>query len=349
MRRLFLLAFVIFSLFFANNLSAQVYFDENFNYPAGDSIGAYGWSWNTGTTNTIFVATPGLTFSGYPLSGIGNSCRLKNNGNDAYKNANDSVSTGSVYAAFMVNIDSAQVGLGDYFFALLPGTSTTNYTARFYAKDSSGGVAFGISKNASGSNPIVWSGGTYSRNTTYLVVIKYTFNTGTTTDDEVRAYIFTSSLPGSEPGSPTIGPATGTSTDVSSIGRIAMRQGSSTLAPTLNIDGIRLFRTWNNIVGVNNISTIAESFSLSQNYPNPFNPSTKINFSIPERGFVTLKVFDMLGREINEIVSGDYSTGTYTVDFNASGLSSGIYFYSMEVKTETGNVYKNTKRLSLVK
>ncbi|MBI5727632.1 MAG: T9SS type A sorting domain-containing protein, partial [Ignavibacteriales bacterium] len=330
------------------NTSSQVYFTENFNYTAGDSIGAHGWLWNTGTTNTIFVATPGLTYAGYPLSNIGNSCRLRNNGNDAYKNMSDSVTTGNVYASFMVNIDSAQVGLGDYFFALINNT-TTNYTARFYAKDSSGGVAFGISKNASGSNPIVWSGGTYARNTTYLVVIKYTFNTGSTTDDEVRAYIFTSGVPGTEPGSPTIGPATGTSTDLTSIVRVAMRQGSATLAPTLNIDGIQVFRTWGSLVGVSNISTVAENFSLSQNYPNPFNPSTKINFSIPERSFVTMKVYDMLGKEVMTLVNSNYSAGTYAVDMNAASLSTGIYMYSIEARTESGNILKDTKKLTLVK
>lgn len=91
------------------------------------------------------------------------------------------------------------------------------------------------------------------------------------------------------------------------------------------------------------------SFSLSQNYPNPFNPSTKINFSIPERGIVTLKVFDMLGREITELVNGNFSTGKYAVDFNAKDLSSGIYLYSLEVKSENGNIYKDTKKFSFVK
>lgn len=350
MRRLLLLTAVVFSLVAASGLKAQILFEENFNYTAGDSIGAYGWVWNTGTTNTILVATPGLTYSGYVNSGIGNSCRVKNNGNDAYKNFTGAPdSSGSIYCAFMVNVDSAQVGLGDYFFALLPSTSTTNYSARFYVKDSTGGVSFGISKNASGSNPISWTGGTYSRGTTYLVIVKYTFLTGTSTDDEVRAYIFTAGLPPSEPGSPTIGPATGTSTDANNLGRVALRQGSATIAPTLNIDGIRVFKSWNNIVGITPINTIAENFSLSQNYPNPFNPSTKINFSLPEGGFVSLKVYDIMGKEVTTLVSEDFSRGSYAVDFAAGNLSSGIYIYSIEVKSQSGNIYKDTKKLTLIK
>jgi hypothetical protein len=326
---------------------SQVLFTENFAYPAGDSIGAHGWVYNTGTTNTIKVATPGLTFSGYSLSGVGNHCHVANNGNDAYKQFNGD-STTSMYTSFMINVDSVKTG-GDYFFALLPNNSTTNYAARFYAKDTLGGVSFGCSKGTSASNPIAWSPATYTLNTTYCIVIKYTFLTGTTTDDEIRIYIFTSSMPGTEPGSPTLGPITGTSTDMPNYSRVALRQGSATLAPTFDIDGIRVAKTWGNLVGVTSVTTVAENFSLSQNYPNPFNPSTKINFSIPERGFVTLKVYDMLGKEVKELINGDYSRGMYAVDFAASGLSSGTYIYSIEVKSENGNSYKDTKKLILVK
>jgi hypothetical protein len=327
---------------------SQIIFLENFNYPAGDSIGAYGWIWNTGTTNTILVVSPGLTYSGYPMSGIGNACRLRNNGNDAYKPTDSIVTSGNLYMAFMVRIDSVQA-TGDYFFAMLPSTSTTNYTARFYAKDSSGGVSFGISKNALGSNPVAWTGGTYARNTTYLVVVKYTFLTGSTTDDEVRAFIFTSGLPVTEPATPTIGPATGTSTDVSDIGRVALRQGSATIAPTLIIDGIRVTRSWGSIVSIFNNSNIAGKFHLSQNYPNPFNPSTVISFSIPENSNISLKLFDLLGREIKNLAYGYYTTGNYSVQLNSEGLSSGIYIYSLEAESVNGNFYRDARKLTLIK
>lgn len=101
-------------------------------------------------------------------------------------------------------------------------------------------------------------------------------------------------------------------------------------------------------LGMNNNNS-ANQFSLSQNYPNPFNPLTKISFSLPERSFVTLKVFDMLGREVMQPVNSNYSAGTYAVDFNAEGLSSGIYFYSIEAATVNGNIFKDTKKLSLIK
>lgn len=90
--------------------------------------------------------------------------------------------------------------------------------------------------------------------------------------------------------------------------------------------------------------TIPSSFILNQNYPNPFNPTTNIGYTIPESGFVTLKVFDMLGREVVELVNGNKSAGQYTVEFNASGLPSGTYIYKLSV----GN-YTQVKKMSLLK
>ena len=72
------------------------------------------------------------------------------------------------------------------------------------------------------------------------------------------------------------------------------------------------------------------SFSLEQNYPNPFNPSTKITYSIPNKSFVTLKVYDPIGSVVAELVSEEKEAGKYEIDFNASNLSSGVYFYKIE-------------------
>jgi hypothetical protein len=83
------------------------------------------------------------------------------------------------------------------------------------------------------------------------------------------------------------------------------------------------------ITGVVNHETPVR-YSLKQNYPNPFNPSTKISFSIPKTGFVSLKIYDMLGKEVQTLLSDVKSSGNYILDFDASDLSSGIYFYKLE-------------------
>lgn len=75
---------------------------------------------------------------------------------------------------------------------------------------------------------------------------------------------------------------------------------------------------------------IPSEYSLEQNYPNPFNPSTKIRYSLPERAFVTLKVFDVLGSEITSLVNQEKAAGSYEVEFNASGLPSGVYIYKIQ-------------------
>ena len=90
--------------------------------------------------------------------------------------------------------------------------------------------------------------------------------------------------------------------------------------------------------------TLPLEFSLEQNYPNPFNPSTTIEYSIPESGNVTLKVFDVLGNEVATLINGQNEAGKHKIDFNASTLKSGVYFY----RIESGS-FVETKKLILLK
>ena len=80
-----------------------------------------------------------------------------------------------------------------------------------------------------------------------------------------------------------------------------------------------------------NGSKIPENFSLSQNYPNPFNPSTKISFELPVSGFTTLKVYDILGREVAVLLNEELTAGSHIINFNASNLASGTYIYRLNV------------------
>jgi hypothetical protein len=90
-------------------------------------------------------------------------------------------------------------------------------------------------------------------------------------------------------------------------------------------------------------SDVPRTFNLFQNFPNPFNPSTIISYQIPTSVFVTLKVFDVLGREVETLVNERQSAGNHSVQFDASKLPSGVYFY----KLQTGN-YSATKKLLLL-
>lgn len=102
--------------------------------------------------------------------------------------------------------------------------------------------------------------------------------------------------------------------------------------------------------GLVSVETIAEnelpvSYGISQNYPNPFNPVTNIEFALPNTGNVKLVVYDMSGKEVAVLVDGNYSAGSYKVDFDASSNASGVYFYSIYA---TGEGHKFTKTLKLV-
>jgi sugar lactone lactonase YvrE len=91
-------------------------------------------------------------------------------------------------------------------------------------------------------------------------------------------------------------------------------------------------------------NSVVKSYNLSQNYPNPFNPSTEINFTVAKSGFVTLRVYDMLGREVATLVNKEMSSGNYNVNFDASRLSSGTYIYQLNV-----NGVMISKKMTLLK
>ncbi len=97
-------------------------------------------------------------------------------------------------------------------------------------------------------------------------------------------------------------------------------------------------------VGVNDNPVKKLSYELSQNYPNPFNPTTQIRYTIEKPGFVTLKIFDVLGRQVKELVNQNQNAGVYNINFDASGLASGIYMY--QINTEG---FQSSKKMMLIK
>ncbi|HEY5124998.1 MAG TPA: T9SS type A sorting domain-containing protein [Ignavibacteria bacterium] len=104
-------------------------------------------------------------------------------------------------------------------------------------------------------------------------------------------------------------------------------------------------RDLSEITGIQNISTeIPSQFSLSQNYPNPFNPTTVINFQLSVAGQVVLKVYDVMGREVQTLVNESLKPGTYEASFDGSQLTSGVYFY----KLSAGD-FSETKKMLMVK
>ncbi len=94
---------------------------------------------------------------------------------------------------------------------------------------------------------------------------------------------------------------------------------------------------------------IPKNYSLDQNYPNPFNPSTTIRFALPMNAKVNIRLYNTLGQEVANILNNEFSAGVHETVFNASNLSSGIYFYRLEARGADGSLYTSTKRMLLLK
>ncbi|MDR3610584.1 MAG: T9SS type A sorting domain-containing protein [Ignavibacteriaceae bacterium] len=216
---------------------------EDFDYPASELLKAHGWTAFSGVdTNSITITSPGLSYPGYANSGIGNAVFLTTSGEDVYRkfDSGDTLNSGSIYVSALIKVISAGPWVNnfptwDYFLHL--GNGSTDYGALLFVSSNESGFRFGISNKP---NTVV-GGRLCNFNTTYLVVIKYSFIAGNSND--VASLFVNPSLLGSEP-SPDASYSGWPSVDLSYVDRIYLRQGSADNAPTLIIDGIRVSNSW---------------------------------------------------------------------------------------------------------
>ncbi len=232
---LLLYAFLLFS----GTVQAQLLFEENFDYPAGDKLTDHGWSAHSGEgTAPITVTFPGLTYTNYP-STSGNAALLDSTGEDMNRKFPEQTS-GVIYVSFLVNISN--LPNAGYFLHLGPTNLGTTFIARVWAKtDESGHIEFSITKKS--NTPASYTDNNYSKNTTYLLVVKYEFFSGSS-NDLVSLFVFDEpNLPATEPLIPTLGPIDESSqTDPSNLGSIALRQFDAN--QNITVDGIRIGLTW---------------------------------------------------------------------------------------------------------
>lgn len=297
---------------------------EDFAYPATDNLTSHGWSAHSGAgTSSIKVTSPGLSYSGYLSSGVGLAAALPGvSGEDDHKDFTSSQTSGSVYAAFMVNA-SASTTAGDYFFHLYE--SSSFFHGRIYVKKdaSSSNFAFGLSKVSEGAT---YTGFNYTPNTTYLVVLKYTFNPST--QDDTVALFVNPVLTASEP-TPVIGPLTAANADATTLVAAALRQGGSSSAPNVVVDGIRVGKSWSDVAEVQAVAPDKTVFRTP-------GLSTKIHIA------------NELGANapVQSVGSGSQSAtitfdGTYIYYLPQAGNNNGdqfTYTVANAVSTATGNI-----------
>lgn len=335
-----LFLFCVASCFVAGIGRGQLLFEDNFNYPAGDSLRGHGWNiTGTSVVNPVSVTLTGLSYTGYPSSGIGNGVTLNNTGQDVHDTLTSPATSGSVYASLLVRVTAAQAS--DYFFHL---TRTAAPTTDFYARTfvrlaSNSNLAFGIQKGAaSATNPVAYTDSVYSTGITYLLVVKYVFNTGTTTDDQVSLFVFSDpTLPSSEP-TPTVGPISGTQTDVLELGLVALRQGTASTAPTLIIDGIRVGLTWNDAPLPIQLSYFRGTYSQSDN-------SVQLDWrtisEVNNYGFFVQRSSDRVtASDVSSLIPGHGTTNVpHDYAFTDLNVPSSNWYYRLKQVDLDGSVY----------
>ncbi|MBI4535320.1 MAG: T9SS type A sorting domain-containing protein [Ignavibacteriae bacterium] len=135
---------------------------------------------------------------------------------------------------------------------------------------------------------------------------------------------------------------------------IGMTSSGTTLWPVWMDNSSGIYQIWTSPTDITTLEVAEESgalpeiFSLGQNYPNPFNPSTNIGLRIADFGFVSLKIYDLLGREAATLVNEEMEQGSYEVTWNASGFASGVYLYRLDVRAPSGT-FTQTRKMMLMK
>lgn len=243
---------LVFALLLMNTQSSwgQIILTEDFNYTNATTLVSNGWAAHSGAgTNSISVTAPTISYAGYASSGVASEVTLTTSGEDVNKTFTSQTS-GTIYTSFLVNVSSASLG-GDYFFHLGASIISTTFRGRVFVKrDASNNVSFGIAQSTTTVN---YSPAIYSLNTTYLIVLRYDIVAGTTND--VASIFVNPALNSAIPATGWISNTDASGPDLANIGTVALRQGGNTTAAALKVDGIRISKTWSDIVGASASTT----------------------------------------------------------------------------------------------
>jgi dienelactone hydrolase len=234
-------------LCFATMALGQIMVQDDFNYPAGSDLSANGWSKTSSSPalGPMLLTSSGLTYTGYIGSGVGNAVAARGF-TERYSKSISVPSSGNLYAAFMIRVDTASAA-GGYVVCFY---SNNAARGRFWVKnDATGKLRFGLS-GKSASAPVSYDTTSYSFKTTYLVVLKYMILTASTTDDKYALIV--NPLPGKPEPAPNLGPNTDTGNDLgaNTAGSSLSIQGRDSTGTTavLVLDGLRVSQNWTDVL-----------------------------------------------------------------------------------------------------
>lgn len=339
----------------------EILLSESFDSPIGTLLLSAGWSAHSGAgTNSITITSAPLVYQGWPLSGVGNGVSMTTSGEDVNKSIKPQ-SSGSVFVGVLVNIMTAQTG--DYFFHFGPDPIGSTYRGRVFVKDDGAGkFQFGLSKSS--TTNVNYTTTKFSYNTTYLLILEYQIISGSS-NDIVSLYInpllgssqstsseaiqsILSDVPAVRQGGlcqadvPALpaeaGGAGGKSTtpdlvnlDTDSditVGSIALRQGTSTSAPTLVLSGVRVAPSWDDLLVQSSTPSVA-----------------KVTATLTSLNFGDVKVSSPSG-VMSYSVSGSNLTGALNISspnqFEIGTSASGPFGSTLSLTPTGGTVSQTT-------
>lgn len=319
-KKLWLLSVLIFSLCVSQ---AQPLLTQDFNYSG--NITANGWTAHSGAATNPIATTTGLTYTGLLGSGVGNAALINNLGgeDDNITFTNQNTVGQNIYYSCMINVtEAAATRSGDYFLHIGSGggATFTAFAARVFAKVSAAGVNFGISNTSAAT----YGTTNFSKNTTYLLIVKYTIAASGNTP--VSIWIIPSGVPATEALAGTPELTNIATAGVPSVSAVAFRQGSATTSPQVVIDALNVGTTWADVTpsvatgptlaastAITNLNTVLGTASTSKT----FNLSGSNLTGFP--GVITLTTSSNDFEVSTDNVSWDFSA---TVPYSSATLAS---------------------------
>lgn len=348
-----ILAILIFVIGISYSVYSQNLFVENFSYPVRDSLEEIGGWYRSGGNSSynVRIKSPGLTYSGYLGSGIGNYVYFSNETNgDFVLNSFSPVDSASVYMSFLIRVDSLSANATEgYNIGFNPGESTNFNTLTCIRKLTSSTFNFGIKKL---DYSPAYSNTVYFTNVTYLVVVKYTFVNGN--NDSAKIYVFNSGVPSSEPSSPTAFQIAGN--DVLDIATVVLTNSyvqSGLQKSSVKVDGIRVGKTWASTLMTNVYRKLYLKALIQGFYNNVSDKMVKdtarvyLRYSFPPYALVdsSKTILDSAGNGKFLFNSIGNLTNCYAVFKHRNSLetwsSSSVFFYSDSLNYDfTSSIYK---------